>query len=184
MELLEAVNTVLPHLGEHVVTRVEGSKHPTVDLIVSAIDRHRLRVLSEGKWFNELILTLPVNTDGQIDVPKGTLAAYGVGCCVAIFGTKFKDTTTGSLYFNAPITVKLVVDVEFSKLPINVAQYVTYVAGAEVYTQDYGYEKSVPVLQQLASDNKLLIHQEELRQRSYNSQKRTRANFTHRVRFR
>lgn len=184
MELLEAVNTVLPHLGEHVVTRVDGARHPTVDLIVSAIDRHRLRVLSDGKWFNELTLTLPVNTDGQIDVPTDTLAAYGVDCSIAIFGTKFKDTSTGSLYFDKPIKVKIVVDIEFSKLPINVAQYITYTAGAEVYTQDYGYEKSIPVLQQLASDNMVLVHQEELRQRKYNSQKRTRANFTNRVRFR
>lgn len=184
MELLEAVNTVLPHLGEHVVTRVEGARHPTVDLIVAAINRHRLRVLSEGMWFNEITLTLPVNTDGQIDVPTGTISAYGIDCAVAILGGSFKDLRTGSMYFDNPIKVKLVVDVEFSKLPLNVAQYVTYTAGAEVYTQDYGYEKSVPVLQQLASDNKLLVHQEELRQRKYNSQKRTRANFTHRVRFR
>lgn len=184
MELLEAVNTVLPHLGEHVVTRVEGARHPTVDLIVAAIDRHRLRVLSEGKWFNELTVTLPVNTDGQIDVPTDTLAAYGGDCSVAILGDNFKDLRTGSMYFKNPITVKLVVDVDFDELPLNVAQYITYTAGAEVYTQDYGYEKSIPVLQQLASDNKILIHQEELRQRKYNSQKRTRANFTHRVRFR
>lgn len=184
MELLEAVNTVLPHLGEHVVTRVEGARHPTVDLIVAAINRHRLRVLSEGKWFNELTITLPVNTDGQIDVPVGTLAAYGLDCSVAILGKNFKDLDTGSMYFIYPITVRLTVDVEFAKLPLNVAQYVTYAAGAEVYTQDYGYEKSVPVLQQLASDNMVLVHQEELRQRKYNSQKRTRANFTNRVRFR
>lgn len=184
MELLEAVNTVLPHLGEHVVTRVEGARHPTVDLIVAAIERHKLKVLSDGLWFNELTLTLPVNTDGQIDVPNDVIAVYGVDCSVEIMGGNFIDLTTGSMYFTAPIKVKLVLNIEYNKLPINVAQYIAYKAGAEVYTQDYGYEKSVGVLEQLARENMLLVSQENLRKRKYNSQKRTRARHTHAVRFR
>lgn len=184
MELLKAVNTVLPHLGEHVITRIEGAKHPTVDLILAAIDRHRMTILSEGLWFNELTLTIPVNSDGRIDVPKDTIAVYGVDCDVEIDGERFFDLNTGSRYFDRPITVRIVRDVEFHKLPINVALCVTYSAGAEVYLQDYGRENTVPELQQLADRNTILISQENLRKRKYNSQRRTRKRISGAVRFR
>lgn len=184
MELLQAVNTVLPHLGEHVVTRIEGASHPTVDLITAAIERQRLTVLSEGLWFNELIVNLPVNTDGQIDVPIGTVAVYGIDCAVEIDGERFFNLLTGSMYFTTSIKVKLVRDIPFEKLPINVALAITYAAGAEVYLQDYGRENSVEELQRMADRSWVLVHQEDLRKRKYNTQRRTRSRHTGAVRFR
>lgn len=184
MELLQAVNAVLPHLGEHTITRVEGAKHPTVDLILGAIDRHRLSILAEGLWFNESTVTLPVNTDGQIDVPQGTIAVYGTDCNVELDGERFFDLNTASRYFQAPITVRLVRDVQFDRLPINVALCVAYRAGAEVYLQDYGAEGTVPQLQELANMNWVQVTQENLRKRKYNSQVRTRRRIVGAVKFR
>lgn len=184
MELLQAVNTVLPHLGEHVITRIEGAKHPTVDLILAAIERQRLGLLAEGHWFNELTLDIPVNTDGQIDVPKDTVAVYGVNCDVEVDGEKFLNLATGSRYFYAPIRVTIVRDVEFEKLPVNFALTVVYSAGAEVYLQDYGRENTVPELQLLADKSWIKVTQENLRKRKFNSQKRTRARINGAVRFR
>lgn len=184
MELLKAVNAVLPHLGEHVITRIEGTKHPTVDLITSAIERQRLTVLSEGLWFNEMKIQLLVNTDGQIDVPAGTIAVYGIDCDVELDGEKFYDLDTGSRYFTRPIWVKLIRDIEFERLPINVALAITYAAGAEVYVQDYGAENSVQELQRMAERNWVLVHQENLRKRRYNTQRRARSHYNGAVRFR
>lgn len=184
MELLKAVNTVLPHLGEHVVTRIEGAKHPTVNLIIDAIDRCRLTVLSEGLWFNERTVTIPVNTDGQIDVPTDTIAVYGESCNVELDGERFVNLDTGSNYFDAPIRVRVILDIAFELLPINVALSITYAAAAEVYTQDYGRENSVDELQRLADRSWVLVHQEDLRKRKYNTQRRTRRVNTSAVRFR
>jgi hypothetical protein len=184
MELLQAVNTVLPHLGEHVTTRIEGAQHPTVDLIMAAIERQRLTVLSTGLWFNELVVTLPVNTDGQIDVPYGTIAVYGIDCAVEIEGENFFDLLNGTAYFTAPIKVKLIRDIAFDKLPINVALAITYAAGAEVYLQDYGRENSVEELQRMADRSWVLVHQEDLRKRKYNTQRRARGRYTGAVQFR
>lgn len=184
MELLQAVNTVLPHLGEHVVTRVEGSKHPTVDLITAAIDRHRLGVLSEGLWFNEIHLTIPVNTDGQIAVPSNVLAVYGDGCNVEMYGEVFLNLDTGGTQFTDPIKVKLVQDVPFDKLPVSLALYLTYAAGTEVYLQDFGYEKHLPLLQQLANQHWVKVSQENLRKRKFNSLRNTRARYSQAVKFR
>lgn len=184
MELLQAVNTVLPHLGEHVITRVEGSKHPTVDLILAAIDRVRIRTLSEGLWFNDREVTLPVNTDGRISTPTNTLAVYGVGCSVELQGQHLLDLDESTTYFTKPIKVRLIRDVPFEYLPLNVALYCTYEAACEVYTQDFGYEKSYDVLQQLASKAWVKVSQENLRKEKYNSQKRSRRRFTNAVKFR
>lgn len=184
MDLLKAVNTVLPHLGEHVITRIEGAKHPTVDLILAAIDRQRTRILSEGLWFNELVMTIPVSTDGQIEVPKDTLAVHGINCSVELDGEKFFNLATGSRYFTHPITVKIIRDVEFHKLPVPVAHCVLYRAGAEVYLQDYGRENTVTELQEEAERAWYQVRQDELRKRRYNSQYRTRQRLNNKVRFR
>ena len=184
MELLQAVNAVLPHLGEHTITRVEGAKNPTVDLILGDIDRHRLSILAEGLWFNESTVILPVNTNGQIDIPQGTIAVYGIDCNVELDGERFFDLNTASRYFQAPITVRLVRDVQFYRLPINVALCGTYRAGAEVYIQDYGAENTVPQLQELANMNWVQVTQENLRKRKYNSQVRTRRRIVGAVKFR
>lgn len=184
MEILQAVNTVLPHLGEHVITTIEGARHPTVDLITAAIDRHRLMLLAEGLWFNETTLTLPVNTDGFIATPTGTISIYGEDCNVELDGTRLLNLDSGSNYFDTAICVTIVRDVQFSKLPINLALCVTYRAGAEVYLQDYGRENTVPELQLLANTTWVKVAQEDLRKRKYNSQKRTRARINGAVRFR
>lgn len=174
MELLKAVNAVLPHLGEHPITRIEGARHPTVDLILAAIERHRLSLLSSGWWFNEITMTIPVNSDNMIDVPKDSLAVYGIDCQVEIDGEKFFDLANGTRYFTKPITVRIVRDIEFTKLPVAVALYITYSAGAEVYLQDYGRENTVPELQDMATKHLYLVEQENLRKRNYNSRNSVR----------
>ena len=107
MKLLDAVNTVLPYMGEHPVTDLDTA-HPTVDLIIKAIDRQRQALLAEGWWFNERTLTLPVNTDGKIDAPTEIISIYGLDCDVDIRGDDLIDTYTGSWLFSAPIKVEAI----------------------------------------------------------------------------
>ena len=78
MELLEAVNTVMPYHGEHVVTDVDTTKHPTVDLILMGLERNRKALLSEGWWFNDVIkVPLQPDTSGRIPAPSDSLNVYG-----------------------------------------------------------------------------------------------------------
>lgn len=183
MELLKAVNTVLPYLGEHPVTRIEGAKHPTVDLILAAIERQRMSLLAEGWWFNKLESTIPVNSDGRIDVPKDTISVYGIDCNVEIDGEKFFNLDTGNRYFEKPIHVEIVRDIEFPKLPVYAAQTVLYNAAAEVYLADFGRENTVPELQSQATDNFNKLKQEHLRKSKFNARKKSK-NSLWRVKFR
>lgn len=185
MELLQAVNTVLPYMGEHVITRIEGAKHPTVDLILAAITRYKETLLETGWWFNELHQVIPVNTDGMIEVPKDTLAAYGISHNVAVTGEKFFDLDNGTRYFTKPLEVKIIRDFEFNELPVTAALHIVYSAAIEVYTADLGAEDAIQVLSQLASTNKVLLDRQELRQRKYNSRTAARKYSSYgRLRFR
>lgn len=171
MKLLDAVNTVLPHLGEHVITSIETTKHPTVGLIVAAINRQTRALLTEGYWFNERTITLQVNTDGRINAPEKAIAIYGVDCTVSIEGEYLYDIEAGSYYFDRPITVKIIRDIPFEHLPEYAALCIAYNAGAEQYTTDFGVESAVGSLQALAEWNRQMLRQEERRNRKSNSTK-------------
>ena len=171
MKLLDAVNTVLPHLGEHPITSIETTKHPTVALILKAIERQTHMLLAEGFWFNEVTLTLPVNTDGRINTPERAMSIYGIDCNVSIEGEQLFDLNTGSYYFTRPIKVVIVRDVPFEDLPQYAALCITYNAGAEVYVADFGVESAVSSMQQLGEWNRQKLQQDERRNRQSNSLK-------------
>lgn len=168
MNLLQAVNTVLPYLGEHPVTDLDTA-HPTVDLIVNAIDRHRQSLLAEGWFFNEVTRTLPVNTDGKIDAPTGIVAIYGVDCNVELDGDNLYNVDEGSWYFSKPVKVELIRDIPFDRLPLYASNVVLYQAGIEVYTADFGVEQTIQVLQNFSEANRIKLVQENIRKRHYNS---------------
>lgn len=171
MELLKAVNTILPYLGEHVITRIETTRHPTVDLIVAALNRSRLELLSQGWWFNEAHLVLPVNTDGMIDTPTGTLAIYGLDCNVSTQGTRLFNIWDNSKYFKAPIRVRQVQDTPFEDLPHLAATTVMYNALIEVYVSDFGVDATIQAMQMKHQQNEVLLKQENMRNRGYNSER-------------
>lgn len=169
MEILEAVNTVLPQLGEHIVTRVEGSRHPTVDLIVASIDRNRRALLARGWWFNEAKRTLTPNPDGTIAIPVGCISIYGQDCNVEVDGVNLFNLDADSRYFDAPIKVKVFYDKEFERLPYTVAMYITYLTATEVYTQDYGLDNTTQYLANVAQQHYDMMSQENMRKRKYNT---------------
>lgn len=174
MDMLEAVNTVLPYMGEHVVTEVEGTKHPTVSLIQKSIARQTKTLLTKGWWFNELHLTLQPDTQGYIDVPNDTLEAFGKNCNVALDGERFFNLDTGSRYFDKSIDVRVLLDRPFDKLPETAAMYVTYKAAIEVYTADLGAEDTLQILNNYANDNLVQLRETNLRQRKYNNRSHVR----------
>ena len=169
MDLLKAVNTVLPYMGEHPVARIEGAKHPTVELALASINRNKEMLLSEKWWFNRIKLTLPVNTDGQIDVPTKTLNVYGIDCSVVMDGDKFFNLATGSRYFDAPIQVELALDWEFQRLPTYAAYHVMYLTCVEVYLADFGRENTIPELQAMAEKQLVLLKEQHLREMKFNA---------------
>lgn len=169
MLLLDAVNTVLPYLGEHKITNVIESKHPTVNLIVDAIERQNKGACAEGWYFNTYNTKIPVNTSGRIDVPKDILAVYGLNKAVSIDGEFFFDLDNNTRYFTETLEVRLIKYIDFEKLPYYMAQYVMYRACHEMYIQDNGTDSTSQIILQLSSEARNMLRQENLRTRGYNS---------------
>lgn len=169
LKILEAINNILPHLGEAPVTSVDA-RHPTVALIVQALTLARQALLSEGWWFNEETRTLYVNPDGLLPTPINLLALYSdTDTVLEPRGDYIYNLSAGTGVFtpNTPYTVRLVVDLPFEHLPTYVALYLQYTAAITVYTQDFGVEKVVSALGQSAAMAYNMLEQEELRKRRY-----------------
>lgn len=169
MTELEAVNTVLPYLGDHTVSRVEGSRHPTVGLIIAAMDRQRKALLNEKWWFNKRIHNFAPNTNGKINVPEGTLAVYGKSANVEIEGEWFYCIETGSFQFPNGLVAEIVRDEPFKELPHCVAMYVTYKAALEVAVADMGVEDQTRILINLMDENYKQMFREHTRKSGFNS---------------
>ena len=169
MTELEAVNTVLTYLGDHTITRVEGSRHPTVGLIVAGLKRQRQALLTEKWWFNKLKLYIQPNTDGRVNVPEKTIAVYGISHEVEMRGEYFYCVRTGSMQFPTGLHVELIQDMEYDELPMAVAMYVMYKAAIEVVTADQGVEDQIQILMNLAAENYKQMFREQCRKSGFNA---------------
>ena len=170
MELLEAVNTVMPYLGEHVVTDVDTTTHPTVDLILQGLDRNRKALLAEGWWFNDVIKEqLHPDTTGRIPAPNGVLNVYGYEKDVSVDGQFLYNLTDNQMFFDSHVCVRYTKDMEFKDLPYYAACAVLYKTAMEVYTADLGIDSNFQLLQALYDENRKKLVQDNLRNRGYNS---------------
>ena len=169
MNLLEAVNTVLPYLGSHFMTSIENTQNPTVSLIVSSIERHRKSLISKGWWFNKVVETLPVNTDGRITLPTYCVALYSLdNRNVEKQGSYLFDLDNNTRYFTEAVKVIMVKDTTFEELPHYAQMVVAYRACAEVYVQDYEYNNTLQIINSIVAENLRDLQQEDIRKMSYN----------------
>lgn len=170
MELLEAVNTVMPYLGEHVVTDVDTTKHPTVDLILMGLERNRKALLSEGWWFNDVIkVPLQPDTSGHVPAPRDSLSVYGYEKEVVVDGQFLFNLTDNTTVFDSSVNVRYTKDIEFQDLPYYAACTVLYKTAMEVYTADLGIDANFQLIQTLYEENRRKLVQDNLRNRGYNT---------------
>lgn len=174
MELLDAVNTVMPYLGEHVVTDTDTTTHPTVDLIVKGLERNTRAILAEGWWFNDVTLRIGLTTDKRIPKPSNALNVYGICTDVVIDGDFLFNLTGDSMYFTEPVEVRVIKDIPFEDLPIYAAQTVLYKTAMEIYVADLGVDNTVQMLQGLYEQSRQQLVQDNLRNRKYNTSRNYR----------
>lgn len=174
MQLLDAVNLIMPKLGERPVTSLEV-KHPTLAVLLPIIDQTRTNTLLSGWWFNEFDTTLYPDVGGEI--PVGTDVITFVPTCdgVAIVrGNRLYNPKTLTFVFDSAIKGRVVQDVEFDLLPESAATYVFYSALVEAYSTDVGVTQELPVWQTLAARAYSAMTAEHLRQRKHTTRKTRR----------
>ncbi len=174
LKLLEAVNNILPYLGENPVTNIDA-RHPTVALILDNIKQQKLNLLGEGWWFNELRITLYPSSEGEIYVPCNTISFYSEVITHTERNRKVYNTSTGSYIHTEPIKCKIVEDLEFEELPYYAALVIQERSAQLAYVKDYGVESAIEVMQKKEQEAWFALNQEHLRNKRYNSLQNRRA---------
>lgn len=166
MDLLRAVNKVLPKLGESPVTSLD-TRNPTVSLILEAVDTQKRDVLLPGWWFNKFERTLyPAPSTKAIAIPPGTLSVRPMHRVKAVVrGAFLIHGDTGAAQWDAPVEVELIDDVAFGDLPEAAAQYIFYMALVETYLTDIGMEAVVQQWQSLSAGAHSTLLSEHLQNR-------------------
>lgn len=170
MDLLNAVNTILPWMEENTVTTVD-TKHPTVALILNKIDLNREKILSEGYWFNMEHKKFFLTPEGEVVKPTNLLAMYPVDATLQyeIRGTKIYDLGNSTYQIAAPFEASIRVDLTFEELPESAARTVMWRAGIDAYVPDYGVAAAVQVMMQREAEAFALLQREHLRKVRYSA---------------
>lgn len=171
MELLTAVNAILPKLGEHPVTSLE-SRNPTLGVILPQIQMEIDSVLMRGWWFNTFDnVELFPNGQGEIDVPEGTLSFVANKDQPQIIqrGERFYNAKDRSYVFTVGTKIKgtLRQRMAFADLPESAAQFILYSALVTIYLTDLGLEQVVQQWATYASSAQASMEREHLQQKHY-----------------
>ena len=174
MKLLDAVNLVMPKLGERPVTSLEV-KHPTLAVLLPIIDQTQKNTLTRGWWFNEFKYTAYPNLQGEIDIGADCLSFVPSASDTAVVrGQRLYNPTNLSFVFSAPVPGKVVQWVEFDELPESAATYVFYSALVEAYATDLGITQEIQLWQALAGRAWSDLLTEHLRQKKHSTRKSRR----------
>lgn len=166
MELLTAVNRILPKLGEHPVTSL-NTKHPTLAILIPQIETKIEDVLTPGWWFNTSNVTLYPDSEGGIALPDTILSFIADKHPAVARGLKLYNQGYRTFSWSEAVTGVLIEKLPFDELPESVAQVVLYSALVSSYVTDIGMEDDVRMWQAEAQDAERRMNSEHLKNMRY-----------------
>lgn len=173
MKLIDAVNLILPKLGEHRVTRLD-LKHPTLAIILPEVENEIRQLLNKGWWFNEFETTLHPGNDGNVYLGTEFLTFTPHQPDTAVQrGNRLYNPITLSYAFTVPVKGRVRQYVEFNELPESAAQSVYYTALVTCFITDIGMAQEVNAWTSTAQAAYSDLLAEHLRQKRF-STKNTR----------
>ena len=180
MQLLSAINYILPKLGEHPVTSAQGTsgftKHPTVAVIMPELEQNTNTLLQQGWWFNSFKYTAHPGPTGEITLSSDVLSFVpDPGQLDAVQrGTELINPETLLNNWSGPIKGRITVKVAFDELPEVAANVVLLDTLVTVYVADIGLEQNVQVWMQQAAEARRELLAEHLRHRKYDTRQSRR----------
>lgn len=126
---LEAVNQCLAAIGEAPVNRVDDSGLADADVALRTLSNVSREVQQAGwHWNTEINLPLAPDVDGFLSVPANTLRVDTVGndrgTDVVQRGQRLYDRANHTYVFTRPVTVELVVLLDFEEIPEAARNYI------------------------------------------------------------
>lgn len=168
MNLLTAVNNILPKLGEHPVTSLD-KKHPTLAIILPLVDLELERLLTKGWWFNTYPYTMYPDTEGNIAIPTNTLQFTPVDVNAIVRAGKLFNPATLDYVWTEPVVGTIILNFSFDELPVAAQHVVFYQALVAAYVTDLGLEKEVQFWMQGITAAEKLLMSEHLRNRKFSA---------------
>lgn len=175
MKLLDAVNQILPKLGEHPVTGL-SIKHPTLGIILPQVEATAKTLLIRGWWFNQFKYEALPDSEGHVAL-GGDVLSFIPDCHPAVLrdGMLYNSDTRSYVWpVGEAIPGTITESVPFESLPESAAEAVWYGALVTAYVQDIGMTQEVQMWTAMAqaADGALLA--EHLRHRKYSTRKSQR----------
>lgn len=170
LQLLEAINLILPKLGEHRVTRVD-IKHPTIAIIVPEIENTLKALLLKGWWFNEFKYTGIPDSEGYITLGSDAITF------TPLVSEPFATLRNGKLYnpenldytWDAPVTGIVKQLIPFDEIPESAQQFVLYSACVDAFATDIGASQELSIWSGHATTAYSDLLAEHIRQRKYST---------------
>ena len=171
MELLKALNDIMPKLGERPVTSLD-QKHPTVAIVLPIVERTLRELLQDGWWFNKYEYTAYPNSKGEITLGVDTLSFVPYQPNTAVVrGLKLFNPKNLSFKFDAPVQGQIIQYVQFDELPESAASYVFYSALVAAFVTDLGVTQEFQVWQGKAVGAWSAFLTEHLRQMQFSTKR-------------
>lgn len=168
MDLLTAVNNILPKLGEHPVTRLDAT-HPTLAIILPEIDMQLRAILLKGWWFNQNKITLYPDSENKITLGTDVLDFLPDAGYVAQRGQALYNAETGTYEFTSSVQGVATYYVPFDDLPESAALYVLYTSLVLIYGTDIGLEAIIQLWAQQAQEALKTMTATHLRNKRYST---------------
>lgn len=170
MQLLSAINRVLPALGEHPVTGID-SRNPTIAIIKNAIEAKNKDVQLKEWWFNTFDTKLYAGNDGLISFPADAISWVPHRVPSVQRGLYLFNPETMSATWPVPTAIegRIKYLVPFTELPEVAATFVLYSAVCQAYVSDIGVEEALGEWRKEANNAQLLLETEHLRNRGYST---------------
>lgn len=142
MDLLTAVNRILPKLGEHPVTSLT-SRSPTLAIILTMFEDKIKEATMQGWWFNTYRTTLPIGPEGEIELSPDTLSFVADEYECSIRKRQLHNSAENTFVWTAPVAGIAIMYVEFDSLPESIASLVYYNVLVEACVTDIGMTEEV-----------------------------------------
>lgn len=168
MDLLSAVNRILPKLGEHTVTSLTA-RSPTLALLLPMIEDKVKEMTIRGWWFNTHNITLSPDGDGVIAVAPECLSFVADDYECSIRARKLHNTELNNYTWTTSVKGTAIMLVAFDELPETVAQWVFYSALAEAYVTDIGLTQEARAWDAMIDPCAANVLSEHLRNKRYSS---------------
>lgn len=173
MELLTAVNRILPTLGEHPVTSL-NTKHPTLAIILPKIDLKIDDLTIQGYWFNTFDVALYPDSEGGIAIPVDTLTFVPTKEPAIQRGRKLYNAASQTYVWTKPVDALITTRIPFAELPESMALFVMYSVMVTSYVTDIGLEQDVQLWQSEMAKAEARVMSEHLRNMKYSTRKTQR----------